>query len=69
MGAHEGVEKKDGRQGKDYSGRKRSFWKRGWGGGGGRDDAVGCAEDEDDVGEGKAGGGATVNEHTEAVWS
>ena len=60
VGRDEGVEKADGGQGGDYGRGERGVWEYFRGGGGGVYDAVGCVEDEVDVGEGEAGADAVA---------
>lgn len=61
VGGHEGVEKTDGGPGEYFCHGKCSVWVDSWGCGCRDYNAAGCAEDEDDAGEGKAGYDTTAD--------
>ncbi len=69
VGGVEGVAATDDGEGGRWGGGERGVWECEWGGGGGGDDAVGCAEDEDDVGEGEGGEWGYVDEDCEGEWA
>ena len=69
VGELEGVEAEDYREGKHLRGGERGVWKYCWRGGSRCDDAVGCAEDKDDAGEGEASCGAVVGPDIEGLWA
>lgn len=60
VGVYERISPEDIGQGQHQRVREWAVWKSGWSYCGGDYDSAGCAEDEDDVGEGENGYGAAA---------
>lgn len=69
VGGVERMEEEENREGRNYGCREWGLWERFGGSGGGGNDAVGCAEDEVDVGKGEGEGWGVVSENLTREWA